>query len=373
MVIKFWANENFIRPMPYLLFLILEENMKRLSLMLAALMMLAFAATAMAGPVPVNCGTTKVQSFDFLLDYSGSMMMFHKHMAENKFKLAKQALLRVNDRIPELGYQGSIHTFAANKTVLKQQTYERNAFRKGFNSLNDTYEVFNRLTPMGDGINHWSRTLYSSMPSPAAVIIVSDGENNRGADPLAAAQSALAANPGLVFHVISLADTAAGQAVLDSIASLRPGVSVAVRAENLIDHDEAVAQFILDVFCGRGTIVLRSVQFALNSAEITRDSAAVLDEVANILKQSNSSVEISGHTCSIGGEHPNQVLSERRAASVKSYLSKRGVPSATMTTRGYGKSMPKYDNSTDEGRRLNRRAELDFHSNEHAYKVDFLH
>jgi OOP family OmpA-OmpF porin len=335
--------------------------MKRLSLILAGLMMLAFAATAMAAPAPVNCGTTKVQSFDFLLDYSGSMMMKHKHLAENKFLLAQQVLRRVNDSIPELGYTGSIHTFAANKEVLKQQTYNRAAFQKGFNSLKETYEVFNRLTPMGDGINYWSKALYSSMPAPAAVILVSDGENNRGADPLAAAQAAVAANPGLVFHVISLADTPAGQATLDSIAALRAGASVAVRADNLLDHDEAVTQFVLEVFCGRGTIVLRSVQFALNSAEITRESAAVLNEVAGILKQSNSAVEVSGHTCSIGSDAANQKLSERRAASVKAYLSKHGVPAGSISTRGYGESMPKYDNSTEEGRRLNRRAEIDFH------------
>ncbi|MDR2488781.1 MAG: OmpA family protein [Desulfovibrio sp.] len=347
--------------------------MKRLSLMLAGLMMLAFAATAMAAPAPVNCGTTKVQSFDFLLDYSGSMMMKHKHLAENKFLLAKQALRRVNDRIPELGYTGSIHTFATNKQVLGQQTYNRAVFQKGFDSLKDTYEVFNRLTPMGDGISYWSKALYSSMPSPAAVILVSDGENNRGTDPLAAAQAALAANPGLTFHVISLADSPAGQATLDSIASLRPGASVAVRAENLLDHDEAVTQFILEVFCGRGSIVLRSVQFALGSAEITRESAAVLNEVANILKQGNTAVEISGHTCDIGSDVSNQHLSERRAASVKAYLSKHGIPAGAITTRGYGESMPKYDNSTDEGRRLNRRAELDFQNADHAYKIDFLY
>lgn len=335
--------------------------MKRLSLILASLMMLAFAATAMAAPTPVNCGSSKVQSFDFLLDYSGSMMMFHKHLAENKFKLAKQVLRRVNDRIPELGYTGSVHTFAADKQVVAPQTYNRAVFQKGFSSLKDTYEVFNRLTPMGDGINHWSNALYSSMPSPAAVILVSDGENNRGSDPLAAAQAAMAANPGLTFHIISLADSPAGQAVLDSIAALRPGNSVSVMAENMLDHDEVVDKFVIDVFCGQGALVLRSIQFALNSDKITRESAAILDEVAGILKQKGSHVEVAGHTCSLGSDAYNQRLSERRAASVKAYLVKHGgIAASSISTRGYGESMPKYDNSTDEGRRMNRRAEIDF-------------
>lgn len=334
--------------------------MKRITMMtLVSLMLLAFGATAMAAQ-PVNCPAPKVQSFDFLLDYSGSMMMKHKHLAENKFKLAKQVLHRVNERMPELGYTGSIHTFATDMEVLAPQTYSRAAFGPAFQSLNSTYEVFNRLTPMGDGINFWSQALYQGMATPSAVIIVSDGESNRGADPLAAAQAALAANPNLTFHIISLADSPEGQAVLDSIAALRPGNSVSVMAENMLDHDEVVDKFVIDVFCTNTTFVLRSVQFALNSAEINSQSAAVLDEMANMLRGRSGSVAISGHTCSLGDEGYNQRLSERRAASVKAYLVKQGVAADTMVTRGYGETQPKFDNSTDEGRRLNRRAEFTF-------------
>ena len=161
--------------------------MKRFTLStLVTLMIMAFAATAMAAQ-PVNCQQPKVNSFDFLLDYSGSMMMFHKHLMQNKFKLAKQVLHRVNERMPELGYTGSIHTFASDREVLPPQTYNRAVFGPRFQSLNQTYEVFNRLTPMGDGINHWTNALYPSRPTPAAVLIVSDGENNRCSYPLRAA------------------------------------------------------------------------------------------------------------------------------------------------------------------------------------------
>lgn len=351
--------------------------MKRFTLVtLAALLLLAFSTTAMAA-APINCAAPKVQSFDFLLDYSGSMMMYHKHLAENKFKLAKQVLRRVNERMPELGYTGSVHTFASAKdtdnwldkiidppqyfsTILPQQTYNRAVFDRAVQRMRSTYAVYNRLTPMGDGINYWTQKVYAGMPSPAAVILVSDGESNRGADPLAAAQNAMAANPGLTFHVISLADSPAGQAVLDSIAALRPGQSVSVMAENMLDHDEVVDKFVVDVFCTQGRIVLRSIQFALDSAVINSESAAVLDDVAALLRQNNSYIQIDGHTCNLGSAAYNQRLSERRAASVKAYLAKQGISASHMSTRGYGLTQPKYDNSTDEGRRLNRRAEIDF-------------
>jgi OOP family OmpA-OmpF porin len=71
-------------------------------------------------------------------------------------------------------------------------------------------------------------------------------------------------------------------------------------------------------------------------------------------------IEVGGHTCSLGTDAYNMGLSERRAAAVKAYLVDKGIPASQITTKGYGESMPKFDNSTDEGRRLNRRAEIDF-------------
>ncbi|MDR1359511.1 MAG: OmpA family protein [Deltaproteobacteria bacterium] len=330
--------------------------MKRFSSLIVSLaLMLAFAATAMAAPSPGL--QAKVSTFDFLIDYSGSMMLKHKELQALKFDLAKTILTRVNDRIPELSYSGSIHYFAPGKEILSQRPYNKGEFGAAVNSLKNTYEVFARRTPMGDGIESWSNKLYGSLERPSAVIIVGDGENNVGFDPLAAAQETLRANPGLCFHVISLADSPAGQATLDSIVALQPSCSVSVKAADLLTSDAAVEQFVYDVFLGRG-VVLRSIQFAFDSAALTRESTPILDEVAKLINQSR--VEIGGHTCSIGTEEYNQRLSERRADAVKNYLIKKGVPAAKITSRGYGESRPKFDNSTDEGRRLNRRAEIDF-------------
>jgi len=333
--------------------------MKRFTLLtLVSLMLMAFAVTASAAPV--DCGSAKIKSFDFLVDQSGSMMLTHREARELKIVLARNVLNAVNDRIPELGYTGSIRTFAPNRQILAQQTYSRDAFRTAINRFRDTGEVFNRLTPMGDAIAHWTQAVYAGMPGPKAVIIVSDGESNRGRDVLAAAQVALAANPELTFHVISVADSrdVRGKANLESIAKMRLD-GVFVNATDLLASEAAVNQFVRDVFCG-GTIVLRSVQFAFDSAVINRESAAVLDELANILRGNSSAINIAGHTCSIGSAEYNMALSQRRAAAVRDYLVRQGLPANTMTTQGFGLTQPKFDNRTEEGRRLNRRAEIDF-------------
>lgn len=348
--------------------------MKRISLIsLAAVLIMAFAATAMAAPIVCSL-KPKVSSFDFLVDRSGSMMMKHRELGEKKFILAKKILLRINDRIPEFsrnGYNftGSVHTFATDREVFPQQTFYRDVFAPAYSTMKTYEEVFNRLTPMGRGINHWSSALYSRMPQPTAVIILSDGEQNRGDDPIAAAQAALAANPGLCFHIVSLADRKEGQEVLDKIAALKPGCSVSVMAEDMLSSDLVVDKFVHDVFIDTSSLVLRSVHFALASWAINKQSAAILDEVAAILRHRHGEygyylyhgyVDVDGHTCSLGSEQSNQLLSERRANAVKEYLSKKCVIPCSLVTHGYGELRPKFDNSTEEGRRLNRRVEIEY-------------
>ena len=67
---------------------------------------------------------------------------------------------------------------------------------------------------------------------------------------------------------------------------------------------------------------------------------------------------IEGHTDSTGGEDFNIVLSEKRAQAVKEYLVMRGISADRITTVGAGPSRPIADNSTKEGRAMNRRVEI---------------
>ncbi|MGO9572133.1 MAG: OmpA family protein [Desulfomonilaceae bacterium] len=68
---------------------------------------------------------------------------------------------------------------------------------------------------------------------------------------------------------------------------------------------------------------------------------------------------VDGHTCSIGTDDNNCILSSRRANSVVSYLVEEGgVPRNRLVARGFGKVQPVASNDTDEGRRQNRRVVL---------------
>ena len=101
------------------------------------------------------------------------------------------------------------------------------------------------------------------------------------------------------------------------------------------------------------------VTFAVDSATIDSGFRNTLDQVATTLTQYEKTyVDVLGHTDSTGSDAYNQGLSERRASSVSSYLSSRGVQSARLATRGYGESQPKASNLDASGRAANRRVEI---------------
>jgi outer membrane protein len=105
--------------------------------------------------------------------------------------------------------------------------------------------------------------------------------------------------------------------------------------------------------------ITRQVQFAFDSAELTAAGRAVLDELAAELQRLTFiRGTIVGHTDGIGSVAYNQALSERRARAVVQYLESKGIERGRLQSSGAGKSQPVADNSTDEGRALNRRVVL---------------
>jgi outer membrane protein OmpA-like peptidoglycan-associated protein len=101
------------------------------------------------------------------------------------------------------------------------------------------------------------------------------------------------------------------------------------------------------------------VTFATNSADINANFYTVLDQVATTLGEFNQTViEVAGHTDSTGARAYNMTLSERRAGSVVSYLSGRGVARERMIAVGAGPDHPVDTNETAEGRAQNRRVEI---------------
>ena len=110
----------------------------------------------------------------------------------------------------------------------------------------------------------------------------------------------------------------------------------------------------------RGLIVnMSDVLFDTGSSTLKPGAREKLAKISGILlAHKGLTLQIEGHTDSVGGDDFNQQLSERRAASVLDFLAGEGVPAEVMSARGFGKTQPVAGNDTAEGRQRNRRVEL---------------
>lgn len=112
-----------------------------------------------------------------------------------------------------------------------------------------------------------------------------------------------------------------------------------------------------------------AVMFGFNSYALTGPADSTLDQLITILnKYPNTNIEVQGHTDSTGTFEYNQTLSENRAHAVGDYLRNHGIADARITEKGYGKTAPKYPNSTAEGRAMNRRVEFVITANDQMKK-----
>lgn len=108
-----------------------------------------------------------------------------------------------------------------------------------------------------------------------------------------------------------------------------------------------------------GRISLYGILFDFDKADIRSDSAATLDEIATLLRDSPSlQLTLVGHTDNQGGAEYNLDLSRRRAEAVAAALRGRGIDGGRISSRGAGAGEPVASNDSEEGRAKNRRVEL---------------
>jgi OmpA-OmpF porin, OOP family len=107
-----------------------------------------------------------------------------------------------------------------------------------------------------------------------------------------------------------------------------------------------------------GAAAYSNIQFEFDSSVLRTSSYPVLDATSADLRTSGSAVEVQGFASSEGTAAHNLKLSRDRANSVKTYLVNSGVAASKVTVKGFGETQPIADNSTEEGRVLNRRVQF---------------
>jgi len=164
------------------------------------------------------------------------------------------------------------------------------------------------------------------------------------------------------------AKSAQATAEADSDRNRAAAAAADLQAANAVHDREELRAKLLQQFnliletrdTARGLVVnmsdvlFDSGQFTLRPA--AREKLAKISGI--VLAYPTLMLAVEGNTDSVGTEEFNQALSEKRAESVRTYLTGQGVPEASTTAEGFGKSRPIASNDTADGRQQNRRVEL---------------
>lgn len=106
-------------------------------------------------------------------------------------------------------------------------------------------------------------------------------------------------------------------------------------------------------------IPIKNIFFETGKANLLEESNTMLDEIAELLEKKPSlEIRINGHTDNTGKEEFNQKLSEERAKAVFDYLIEKGIGNE-IDYKGFGSSKPIASNDSEEGRKQNRRVEIE--------------
>jgi OOP family OmpA-OmpF porin len=311
--------------------------------------------------------TQKVDNFLVLLDVSHTMR--DNDNGEMKFYWANAAASALNDTISGLKMTGGMRLFgnlklcsANTSLVCPMQDYSAEQFGQCLDKVEPSFGG----TPMYEALVAAAGDI-ENLQGKTAVIIISDGVHTT--KPPTEAVNILKEKYGDKVCISTITIGSSG-----SLSDLADDSCGAAADFNNVKTAAGMTDFVEKVFLVKKPtmskptpppvvkeeiIILNSIMFDFDSSVIKPEFAVVLEETAKILQQkAGKKVAIEGHTCSMGTSEYNQGLSERRAVAVKNFMITKGVDASRLTSKGAGEQQPIAENTTEEGRKRNRRVEF---------------
>lgn len=339
----------------------------------------------------------KIESFVIILDASASMQDEYTgtvNKGHPKFVVAKDILMRMNNTLPEIDINSALVTFGHGFFKHMDKTfvvYELTKHSRGLleKALNEA-AIPQGCSPAGNAIKDANNLLLTS-GGQKAVILVSDGEQLIGSPLKKARDLKEMYGDRVCLYTIFVGNTAEGKEELRELArEVRCGFSVTA---DEIASSENMADFVKKVFLtaipkqvsdidsdgdgvydkddecpdtpkgaivdSRGCWVVKGITFDYKKWDIKEEFGSNLSNIVDILqKNPHIHIRIEGHTDNIGSMGYNIDLSQKRAEAVKDYLVRKGIDESRVSTIGFGFQKPIAPNDTEEGRALNRRAEI---------------
>lgn len=322
---------------------------------------------------------SKIDNFQIILD--ASMTMGNKW--NKNFVSAKNFVTSVNQSLPaDLAVNAGLRSFGHDDRQSKMLTalpygmtrYSQSGLQAGIDSV----KFAGGNSPLYAALDAATADLKSA-GGKSAVVVVSDGLQMDSA-PAAAANLKNELGANVCIYTVWIGDNPAGQMLLEKVAKAG-GCGSAYNGADLTNAG-SLGAFVENVFLAKKAVakpapkpapapapapvvvakevVTFNLLFGFDKADITDEMIPILEQAKVILNEDKAArFTVSGHTCSMGPDAYNQGLSERRAAAVRNWLVANGVAASRLDVNGYGEAKPKFDNETREGRRLNRRVELE--------------
>ncbi len=347
--------------------------------------------------------TQKTQTLFALVDtFSSINHIYDKaNVFESKFTLQKQVLNQINKTIPEgITLHSGLRSFGYGECVndmygeLLQDIipHERYTFQHSIDKATCASGRSLLGAPLTTAINDTSTDLDKAKGN-IALLIISDGDNMsfRAKNAVEALKEKFANRLCIYLVWIGNEDEKAGQEFLKELSELsKCGESVSYTE---VASSETIGHFVEDMLYEKSALekvplalrdtdkdsifdnndlcpgtpkgasvnqygcwTINGLEFDYNKASIRKESENLLDVSVQILKDNPYlNIQIEGHTDNRGSDNYNLLLSDRRAASVKSYLIKNGIGASRLSSIGMGESTPITSNKTDQGRQINRR------------------
>lgn len=199
----------------------------------------------------------------------------------------------------------------------------------------------------------------------AAVVVLSGCASMNKTQKGAVIGTAAGAGVGTVIGKVS-GNTALGAVIGAAVG----GTTGAIIGHKMDKQAEEIRKTVPDAKVervGEGIVVEFSsnILFGFNQSSLSDAAKVNLDKLVTVLNSNpDTNIEIQGHTDDKGSDTYNMSLSEKRAKAVSDHLVSKSITAARIITKGFGESVPKADNSTEEGRAQNRRVEFLITANE---------
>ncbi len=298
----------------------------------------------------------------FIFDTSGSMKEFEGR--ESRLDKAKKSIIDTINQIDKSRFNTSLITFGTSFGINRECKSKVSVAPS--NNFNEILKKIKPLkaygkTPLADAIALSDKILKNI--DKKMIILLSDGKETCGGNPVVEARK-LYNKYGIKLNlqVIGYAVDQATKRELEKISRIdkRWGYHDAKDIKSL---NRAIDTILIQNNIRDKSIWVNSNRFAFEfstgSTMLQDEYVVKIGKIYDYLKNNNKHIIIIGHTDSVGSEESNMKLSIKRANKVKSKLIELGIDANRIEAKGEGELNPIASNDDEDGRRANRRVEIE--------------